>query len=49
MMFVFGLINTPRHAFRSMVGNGSRSQDLLGNDMILFLTSVIVAGLNDAS
>ena len=41
MMYVIGLINTSRHAFRHT--------GLLGNDMIMFLTSVIVAGLNDAS
>ena len=41
MMYVIGLINTSRHAFWSM--------DLLGNDMIMFFTSVIVARLNDAS
>ena len=32
-----------------MVGSGSRSQDLLGDDMIIFLTSVVVAGSNDVS
>ena len=32
-----------------MVGGGSRSQDLLGNDVIIFVTSLIVAGTNDAS
>ena len=49
MMFVIGLINTSTHAFSSMVGIGSRSQDLLGDDMIIVLTSVVVAGSNDAS
>ena len=49
MVSVIGLINTSRHAFRSMVGTGSRSQDLLGDDMIIFLTSAVVAGSNDAS
>ena len=48
MMSVIGLINTPRYAFRSMVGSGSRSQDLLGDDMIILLTSAVVAGSNDA-
>ena len=49
MMSVIGLINTSRHAFSSNVGIGSRSHDLLGDDMIIFLTSVVVAGSNDAS
>ena len=49
MIFVIGLINTSRHAFSSMVGIGSRSHDLLGDDMMIFLTSVVVAGSNDAS
>ena len=49
MMYVIGLINTSRHAFSSMVGTGSMSQDLLGDDMIIFLISVAVAGSNDAS
>ena len=49
MMSVFCLISTSRHAFKSMVWSGSRSQDLLRNDMIIVLTSAIVAGLNDAS
>ena len=31
-----------------MVGSGSRSQDLLGDDIIIFLTSTVVAGSNDA-
>ena len=48
IMFVIGLINTSLHAFSSMVGSGSRSQDLLGN-MIIFLTSAVVAGSTDAS
>ena len=34
MMSVVGLINTSRHAFSSMVGSGSISQDLLEDDMI---------------
>ena len=46
---VIGLIKTSRHAFSSMVGSGSISQDLLGDDMIIFLTSVVVAGSNDVS
>ena len=49
MISVIGLINMPRHAFSSMVGIGSRSHDLLGDDMMIFLTSVVVAGSNDAS
>ena len=49
MMSVIGLINTSMHAFSSMVGFGSGSQDLIGDDMIIFLTSVVVAGSNDAS
>ena len=48
-MSVIGLIKTSRHAFSSTVGSGSRSQDLLGDDMIIFLTSAVVAGSNDAS
>ena len=49
-MSVIGLIKTSRHAFSSMAGSGSRSQDLLGDDdMIIFLTSVVVAGSNDVS
>ena len=32
-----------------MVGSGSRSQDLLGDDMIIFFTSVVLAGSNDAN
>ena len=32
-----------------MVGSGSRSQDLLGDDMIILLTSAVVACSNDAS
>ena len=36
MMSVTGIIYTPRHAFRSMAGSGSRSQDLFGDDMITF-------------
>ena len=47
--FVIGLIKTSRHTFSSMVGSGSRSHDLLGDDMIIFLTSVVVAGSNDVS
>ena len=49
MVSVIGLINTSRHAFSGMVGSGSRSQDLLGDNMIIFLTSAVVAGSNDAS
>ena len=49
MMSVIGLIDSSIYAFRSMVGSGSRSQDLLGDNMIICLTSAIVAGLNYAS
>ena len=37
MVSVIGLINTSRHAFSSMVGD----------DMIIFLISAVVAGSND--
>ena len=47
MMYVIVLINTSRHAFNSMVGRGLRSQDVLGGDLIIFLTSAVVAGSND--
>ena len=49
IMSVIGLIKMSRHAFSSMVGSGSRSQDLLGDDMIIFLTSVVVVGSNYVS
>ena len=49
IMSVIGLIKTSRHAFSSTVGSGSRSQHLLGDNMIIFLTSAVVAGSNDAS
>ena len=49
MMHVIGLIKTSRHAFSSMVGSRSISQDLLGEDMIIFLISAVVAGSKDAS
>ena len=49
MMSVIGLINMSTHAFMSIVGSASRSQDLLGNNMIISLTSAIVAGFNDPS
>ena len=48
-MFVICLINASMHAFRSMVGRVSISQDLLGDDMIICLTSAVVTGSNDAS
>ena len=48
-MYVIGLINMSRHAFSSVVESGSRSQDLDGDDRIMFLTSAVVAGSNDAS
>ena len=38
IMSVIGAIKTSRHAFNSTVGSGSKSQDLLGDDMIIFLT-----------
>ena len=40
-MSVIGLIKTSRHAFSSTVGSGSRSQNILGDDMIIFLTSAV--------
>ena len=46
VMYVIGIINTSRHAFNSMVGRGSRSQGVLGDDMVIFLTSAVVAGTN---
>ena len=49
MMSVIGLIITSRHAFSSMVGSGSMSQDLLRDDMITFLSSAVVAGSNDVN
>ena len=42
MMPVIGLIKTSRHAFSSTGGSLSRSQDLLLDDMIIFLTSAVV-------
>ena len=39
--------NKSRHASSSMVGNGLRSRNLFG-DLIVFLTSPIVAGVNEA-
>ena len=46
-----GVIIASRNDFRSMVGSGSISPDvgLLGDDMIMFLTSAIVNSSNDAS
>ena len=35
--------------FSNVVGNGSRSQDLFWEDMIIFLTSSVVAGVKEAS
>ena len=49
MTSVIGLSNVLRNAFNSMVGSGSRSQDLCGEDIIILLTSSTVAGSNDAS
>ena len=48
-MYVIGLVKTSQHAFSSTGGSGSRSHDLLGDDMIIFLTSAVVAGSKDAS
>ena len=36
IIYVIGLIKTSRHVFSSMVGSGSRSQDLVGDNMIIF-------------
>ena len=49
MMSVIGLNNTSMHAFSSVVGIGRRSHNLLGDDKIIYLTSVVVAGSNVAS
>ena len=49
MISVMGLSNVSRHAFNIMVGSGSKSQDLFGEDIIMFLTSSTVAGSNDTS
>ena len=38
-----------RHAFSNVVGNGSQSQDLIGDDMIIFLTSSTVVDVKEAS
>ena len=43
IMYVIGLIKTSRHAFSNTVGNGPRSHDLRGDDIIIFLTSAVVA------
>ena len=45
------VIIASRDYFRSMVGSGSISPDigLLGDDMIIFLTSAIVDSSNDAT
>ena len=48
-MSVIGLIKMSRHAFSSIVGSWLRSHDLLGDDMVIFLTSAVVASSNDAS
>ena len=48
-MYVIGLIKRSRHAFSSMVGRGSRSQGLRGDDIIIIiLTSAVVSGSNYA-
>ena len=49
IMYRIGITKTSRHAFSSMVGSGSRSQDILGDDMIICLTSMVVAGSNNVS
>ena len=45
IMSVIGLIKTSRHAFSSTVGSLSRSQDFLGDDMVILFTSAVVAVL----
>ncbi len=49
IIFVISPISVSRHAFSSIVGNGSSAQDLFGEDIIIFLTSSTVAGSNDTS
>ena len=46
---VIGLSNASRQDFNSTVGSGSSSQDLFGEDIIIFFTSSAVAGSNDTS
>ena len=46
---VIGLSNVSRQDFNSTVGSGSSSQDLFGEDIIIFFTSSAVAGSNDTS
>ena len=46
---VIGLSNVTRQDFNSTVGSGSRSQDLFGEDIIIFFTSSALAGSNDRS
>ena len=49
MMSIIGQHFTSMHAFRCIVDSWSRLKDLLGDDMIIFFTSAIMAGSNDAS
>jgi len=42
-MYVTCIINTLITALRSMVGRGSISQDLTGDDVIIHATSAVVA------
>ena len=42
IMSVIGLLKTSRHAFSSTGGSWSISQDLLLDDIIVFLTSAVV-------
>ena len=49
IIFFVGLSNVSRQDFNSTVGSGSRSQDLFGEDIIIFFTSSAVAGSNDTS
>ena len=46
-MSVMGMISESIHDFNRVVGIASRSQDLLGEDMISFFTSSCVAGLKE--
>ena len=49
IIYVIGLSNVLRQDFNSMVGSGSSSQDLFGEDIIIFFTSSAVVGSNDTS
>ena len=46
---VIGLSNVSRQTFSSTVSSGSRSQDLFGEDIIIFFTSSTVAGSSDTN